>query len=274
MFKLFGITISASTWFFSCFSMSKVRTTRPICHHGNLHRAGYCKASQPLQKDARWSKNFASNTQQFWWVAWCNSPIDFGYVFVWLLACQILPFPNSLLFRFGNLFFRKRGKRTSPASLVCGSHALPPAFGACTTARLLRFEPPNSTNFHTKFHCLVASPPPPQDALHSVQPLQLPQTQFRTCRLFCKTHQCQYQWICISVQNVPNLQLFFNFKKCFNWSANLPDLVDTHPKDSAPPPLWPRMPWARKYFRCMPPQRGKQEKWGKCVQIQEIHMTL
>ena len=151
------------------------------------------------------------------------------------------------------------GKRTGPASLVSGSHALPPAFGACTTARFLRFEPPNSTNLHPKlvwsWHPM-ASPPPPQDALHSVQPLQFPQTQSRTC----KPHSAKNQWICASVQKCPK---YPNLQTSKNVSTDLPSQIlsiHSHPKDSAPPPLWPRMPWARKYFRCMPLQRGKQEK--------------
>lgn len=150
------------------------------------------------------------------------------------------------------------GKRTSPASLVSGSHALPPAFGACTTARFLRFEPPNSTNLHQKLvwswhhgipasstRCTALSPATPISP-NAISHLQ--NTQRQKSMNLC---QCP---------KMSEISKSSNFQKCFNWSAICQILsIHSHPKDSAPPPLWPRMPWARKYFRCMPLQRGKQE---------------
>lgn len=185
MFKVFGLTISATTWLSQCFSMSKVRTTRPTCHHGNRHRAGYCKASQPLHKDARWS-------HQFW------------FSFSLALSFPYAPKFDSFQIWKSRVFMGK-GQVLPLWSLVhmlCHQHLVLAPQRDFFALNLQIRQIFTRSSFD---HGIMASPPPPQDALHSVQPLQFPQTQSRTC----KTHSAKNQWICASVQKClkyPNLQ--------------------------------------------------------------------
>ena len=202
--------------------MSKVRTTRPTCHHGNLHRAGYCKASQPLHKDARWSRIFESNAHQFS----CSFSLALSN-----LACQMLP--NSILFRYGNLLFSWEKDKSMPlwslVHMLCHQHlVLAPQRDFFALNLQIRQIFTRSSFDHgipaSSTRCTALSPATP------ISPNAI-------------SH----------LQNTQR-QKSMNLCQCPKMSE-----ISKSPKDSAPPPLWPRMPWARKYFRCMPLQRGKQE---------------
>ena len=155
---------------------------------------------------------------------------NFGAVLVWLLACQMLP--NSILFRYGNLLFSWEKDKSMPlwslVHMLCHQHlVLAPQRDFFVLNLQIRQIFTRSSFDHgipaSSTRCTALSPATP------ISPNAI-------------SH----------LQNTQR-QKSMNLCPCPKISE-----ISKSPKDSAPPPLWPRMPWARKYFRCMPLQRGKQ----------------